>query len=329
VLARWRSWSRRRPLWALLVRRSAIGLVTLWAASLLVFLGTQVLPGNAAYAILGHTTTPARLHAVELQLGLTRSVPAQYWQWLSGVLSGHLGSSLANGQAVGSLVGPRLANSAFLVIVSGLIGTVIAVALGVLSAARRGGWLDHTVAVLALAATSLPEFVVGIGVVIVLATNVLHLFPGVAVLDPGQYAWERPRLVVLPVLTLVIIIVPYILRMSRAAMIEALESDFVEMGRLKGVPQRRLLLRYALPSATPPTIQVVGLTFLYLAGGIVIVEDVFAFPGVGQGLVNAVTDRDVPVIQFIVVVLATFYVMVNILTDVIALAASPRRRAPR
>ncbi len=177
--------------------------------------------------------------------------------------------------------------------------------------------------------TSLPEFVVAIGLIILFATGLTHLLPAVSLLPPGTYAWNAPRLLILPVATLVIVIVPYIQRMTRAAMIEALESDYVEMARLKGVPRWRIVALHALPNATAPVIQVIGLNFLYLAGGVVVVEYVFAFPGVGQGLVYAVDDRDIPVIQFIVVVLAAFYVLVNIVTDVIAVLATPRHRIPR
>jgi len=162
-----------------------------------------------------------------------------------------------------------------------------------------------------------------------LATVVWHVLPAVSLLAPGTYAWNQPELLVLPACTLVIVIVPYILRMMRAAMVEALESDYVEMARLKGVPEWRVVLVHALPNAIAPAVQVIGLNFLYLAGGIVIVEDVFNYPGVGQGLANAVTNRDIPVIQFIVLVLAAFYVVMNILTDVIALLATPRRRISR
>jgi peptide/nickel transport system permease protein len=183
--------------------------------------------------------------------------------------------------------------------------------------------------VIVLAVTSLPEFVVAIGLIILLSTVVWHILPAVSLLAPGTYAWNAPELLVLPVLTLVIVIVPYILRMMRAAMVEALESDYVEMARLKGVPEWRIVVMHALPNAIAPTIQVIGLNFLYLAGGIVIVESVFNFPGIGQGLVDAVSTRDIPVIQFIVLVLAAFYVIVNIVTDVIALMATPRRRIAR
>jgi peptide/nickel transport system permease protein len=279
--------------------------------------------------VLGRSANPARLHALERHLHLDRSVAEQYWLWLSGLLTGNLGTSLANGQPLWAFVSPRLVNSAVLVFVTGAIGSVVGVALGAAAALRKDSWFDHVTSVTALAVTALPEFVVAIGLIILLSTVVSHLLPAVSLLPPGSYAWNAPRLLILPVLTLVIVIVPYIQRMMRAAMIEALESDYVEMARLKGVPMWRIVVMHALPNATAPTIQVIGLNFLYLAGGVVVVEYVFAFPGIGQGLVYAVDDRDIPVIQFIVVVLAAFYVFMNIATDVIALLATPRHRIPK
>ncbi len=212
--------------------------------------------------------------------------------------------------------------------VSGFTGCVLGIALGAVAAMRHGGVLDNTMTVGALSVLAVPEFVVAIGVVIMFSTVIFHLFPGVSILTPGENILEAPRLLVLPALSLVIVTIPYVYRMTRAATLEALESPYVEMARLKGVPQWRVLVQHALPNALPPTVQVVGLTMLRLAGGIVLVEEVFDFPGIGQGLVNAVTDRDIPVIQFIVIVLAAFYVVVNITTDVLALLCSPRRRIP-
>ncbi len=322
-------WRDAHPILALIAGRMLIGLVTLFVVSVVIFLATEVLPGNAAYAILGHSATPQRLRALERQLGLHRGLAAQYGSWLSGLLTGRLGTSLANGNSVWSQVAPRLVNSAVLVFLAGIMGSVLGVGIGAVAALRKDGWFDHISAVVALAVTALPEFVVAIGLIIVFATVIWQVLPAVSLLAPGTYAWSQPKLLVLPVATLVIVIVPYIQRMMRAAMIEALESDYVEMARLKGVKPWRVVLVHALPNAIAPTIQVIGLSFLYLAGGIVVVEYVFNFPGVGQGLVNAVTIRDVPVIQFIVVVLAAFYVFMNILTDVIALLATPRRRIVR
>jgi peptide/nickel transport system permease protein len=318
------------PIRQLVARRVAIGVLTLFLVSVVVFVATEILPGNAAIAVLGRNANPRAVHGLELQLHLNRPAVVQYWTWLSGLFTGHLGISLANSsQAVWALVEPRLVNSAVLVVATGLIGSALGVLVGAAAALRKDGWFDHVSSVIALAVTSLPEFVVAIGLIILLSTVVWHLLPAVSLLPPGTYAWDRPQLLILPVATLVIVIVPYIMRMMRAAMIESLGSDYVEMARLKGVPEWRIVLLHALPNAIAPTIQVIGLNFLYLAGGVVIVEYVFNFPGIGQELVSAVNNRDIPVIQLIVVVLAAFYVFVNISADVIALMASPRRRIAR
>jgi peptide/nickel transport system permease protein len=317
------------PLLALVLWRTALGVLTLFVVSIVIFLATEVLPGNAAYAVLGRTATPQRLHLLEGQLHLNRGLFDQYWVWLSGLLTGKLGISLVNGEGVWGQVAPRLVNSAVLVFIAGIIGSGLGIVLGAFAALRKDGWFDHITSVVSLAVTSLPEFVVAIALITLFATVVTHLLPAVSLLAPGTYAWSHPIQLVLPVATLVIVIVPYIFRMVRAAMIEALESDYVEMARLKGVRQWRIVLVHALPNAIAPTIQVIGLSFLYLAGGIVIVEDVYNYPGIGQGLVNAVSNRDIPTIQVIVVILAAFYVFMNILTDVIALLATPRRRIGR
>jgi peptide/nickel transport system permease protein len=330
VQSRVLTWSGvAHPIRTLLIRRVLFGLLTLFLVSVLVFLATQVLPGDAATAVLGRSATPERVAILQRELNLDEGVFGQYWAWFSGLLSGDLGNSLANGLPVWDQVAPRLVNSAILVFLAGIIGSVLGIAIGAFAAVRRDRWFDHTSSIVALAITSLPEFVVAITLVILFSTVVFHLLPAVSFLTPGAYSWGDPEALVLPVVTLVIVIVPYIYRMTRAAMVEALESDYVEMARLKGVWDRRIVTLHAFPNTIAPIIQVIGLTFLYLAGGIVVVEYVFNYPGIGQGLVLAVSDRDIPVIQFIVVVLAAFYVLMNILTDLIALLATPRRRTAR
>jgi peptide/nickel transport system permease protein len=317
------------PILRLVRVRAAFGVLTLFLVSVVVFLATEVLPGNAAVAVLGRDANPLRVHALERQLHLNRPAADQYWTWLSGLFTGRLGNSLANGQPVWSVVAPRLVDSAALVLVAGVIGSVLGVVFGAVAALRKDGWFDHVSSVVALAVTALPEFVVAIGLIILLATNVWQLLPAVSLLAPGTYPWNSPELLILPAATLVIVIIPYNMRMMRAAMIEALGSDYVEMARLKGVPEWRVVVVHALPNAIAPVIQVIGLGFLYLAGGIVVVEYVFNFPGIGQELVYAVQARDIPVIQFIVIVLAAFYVVMNIIADVVALIATPRRRIAR
>lgn len=320
---------RKRPVTVLLVRRIAAGVVTLFLASVIVFMATEVLPGNAAYAVLGNTATPQRLAAVEKELHLEEGVVQQYGSWISGVLTGEPGTSEVSGESVTQVVGPEIGNSAVLVIAAGLISTVLGMALGILAALWRDKAFDHISSVTALSVTALPEFVIAIGLILLFATTVLKILPAVSVIPPGTSAFEEPEALVLPAATLVIVVIPYLFRMTRAVMIEALESDYVEMARLKGASNKRVVLCHALPNALAPMAQVIGLNLLFLAGGIVVVEYVFNYNGLGRGLVEAVNGRDIPVIQFITLTLAAFYVTVNILSDVVALLVSPRRRFAR
>jgi peptide/nickel transport system permease protein len=320
---------RGHPFAWMAVRRVPLGILTLLFVSILVFLATQVLPGNAATAVLQNTASPQRLHALEAQLHLNEPALVQYWRWITQLLQGHPGTSLANGQPVGSLLASRLLNSAVLIVLAGVISSVIGVGLGVAAASRRDGWMDHATSVGALVVAALPEFVVAIALVIVFSTVLFHALPAVSVIAPGSPPWQSPAELVLPVATLVLVTTPYVFRMMRGAMIEALESDYAEMAELKGLSRRRVLFAHALINAIAPTIQVIGLNLLYLAGGIVVVEYVFNYQGIGQALVAAVADRDIPVIQLTVVVLAGFYVFVNIVSDVLALIVTPRRRRPR
>lgn len=287
-----------------------------------------MLPGDAAQAILGKEATPERLALLRHQLGLDRSAWSGFTHWFTGLLTGDLGISLQTRQPVGQLLAPRLWNSAVLVLVAAVVSSCIGVVLGAVTAARRDGVLDHVLSIVSLVASALPEYIVGVFVVLALAVEV-HAFPAISILAPGGHIWNEPAKLVLPVLTLTIVVVPYILRMCRGSVVEALDSDYAEVARLKGVGNRRLLFRHALPNSLATTIQVIGLSLIYLAGGIVLVETVFQYPGIGLALVDAISSRDVPVIQALVVLLSTFYVVLNILTDVAVLLVTPRRRLPR
>ncbi len=317
---------RASPIARLLVRRIFLGLLTLFFVSVVVFAATQLLPGDAARAVLGRTATPVSLAALRDQLHLDQPVVEQYWLWLSGVLTGHPGTSLANRQPVWDFVAPRIVNSAFLMLVVAIIGVPLSIGFGISAALRRNRAFDHAVSTGALTLAAMPEFVLGNALVVLLATVVIRLLPPVSLVAPGSYPWSDLSIVILPALTLLLAVFPYIFRMMRASMIEVLQSEYVEMARLNGLPAWTLILRYALPNAIAPTVQVVALTFAYLAGGVVVVEFVFAYPGIGQGLINAVTNRDIPVVQFIVLLLGGFYVAVNIVADVIAVLVTPRLR---
>jgi peptide/nickel transport system permease protein len=310
----------------LVLRRLVLGIVTLFLVAVVTFAATQVLPGDAARAVLGRSATPERLEALRAQLNLDRPAVEQFASWLGGALSGDFGTSLATRRPVLEQVVPRAGRSLALLGLVALVGIPLSIALGIATALRRGRGFDTAVSVAALALAAAPEFVVGIGVIVLFATVVFHWLPPVSLVAPGASVLAKPEILVLPVLTLAVVVFPYLFRMMRASMIEVLDSDYIEMARLKGLSRRRLILVHALPNAIAPTVQVVALTFAYLAGGVVVVEYVFGFPGLGQGLMNAIVARDIPTIQCLVLLLAGFYVTVNLVADVIGVLVTPRLR---
>ena len=313
-------------LFSLIARRLLLGLVTLLLVSVVVFVATQYLPGDAAQAVLGRSATPERLEALRKQLNLGDPALVQYWRWLCGLMAGDPGLSLANQKPILPQIMPRIVNSLTLLLITALVAVPLAIAAGLLAAFRKDSRVDNAMTVTALGLAAAPEFVVAIGLIALFSTVVFHWLPPVSMVPPGSSLLERPRILVLPVLTLTILVFPYIFRMIRASMIEVLDSDYIEMARLKGLPRGRLILVHALPNAMGPALQVIALTFAYLAGGVVVVEYVFGFPGIGQGLINAVSTRDIPTIQLTVLLLAAFYVSVNLVADVVTVLITPKLR---
>ena len=309
-----------------LLRRLALGLLTLFLVSVVVFVATQALPGNAATAILGKNATPARVAALTRQLHLNQSAFAQYTHWLGDIFKGNLGTSAATQQSVTSYISGRIDNSAFLVLVSAIVAIPLSIVLGVWMAVRRDKPADHILSVATLGLAALPEFVIGIILVLLLGTNVSHILPAVSLIPPGQHAWNVPKVVVMPALTLILAVTPYISRIMRASMVEVLESDYVTMARLKGLPNRTVIWRHAVPNAIVPAIQVSALQLAYMAGGVVVVEFVFSYPGIGAALVDAVGNRDVPVVQALALIIAAVYVLVNLGADIITILVTPRLR---
>jgi len=308
------------------VRRLLLGLLTLFAASLIIFGATQALPGDAARSILGRAAQPESLALLRHQLGLDKPVWQQYWEWISGVFTGDLGSSLANGLAVTDVLGERLLYSSFLMLIAAAISIPFGIVLGAVSARKRDSAFDQTAGVATLGLAALPEFVVGITLAVLFSTTVFHILPSVVVTEEGVGPWHYPKEFVLPVLTLVIAVVPYTSRIMRASTVEILESDFVEMARLKGLSERRVLWRHAVPNALAPTFQVTALNLAYLAGGIVVVETVFNYPGIGSLLVESVRARDMPTVQAIALLITGLYVVLNLLADLATILVSPRLR---
>jgi peptide/nickel transport system permease protein len=284
------------------------------------------LPGDAATAILGRQATPERIAALRDQLHLDDSVITQYLDWIGGVLTGSFGESAATQQPVSELLSDRVANTAFLVFVAAVVAVPLSIGIGVWTAMRRDRAVDHVISTSTLVLAALPEFVIGIGLILLFATSVFHWFPAVSLLAPDERAWSDPSVVVLPAATLVLAVTPYISRIMRGSMIEVLESEYVTMARLKGLHERTVIWRHAVPNAIVPAIQVTALQLAWMAGGVVVVEFVFSYPGIGALFIDAVANRDMPVVQTITMLAAAIYVVLNLLADLATIAVTPRLR---
>src|SRR5262252_7291842 len=320
--------NRFRPsgVWGFILRRLLLGIVVLILVSVLVFLATQALPGDPARAILGRSATPASLAALRRQLHLDRPVIEQYWIWITGLLHGNLGISLAAQEPVSKLLAPRLVNSAVLLALAAVLSIPLSIAIGAWAALKREKAFDQASSNLLLALAALPEFVVALILVILFATTVSHVLPAISTVPPGSRPWNNWVALILPILTLVIAVAPYVSRIMRASMIEVLESDYVEMARLKGLPERTVLVRHALPNALGPVFQVIALNLAYLAGGIILVEVVFNYTGIGSATAEAVVNHDLPVIQALAILLAAVYVVLNLLADLATILVTPKLR---
>jgi peptide/nickel transport system permease protein len=310
------------------------GLVVLLAVSVLIFALTEALPGDPVRTILGKNASPAAVAAVRHTLGLDKPVTEQYVHWLGNLVTGHLGTSLVSaaysatgaGQSVASLVLPRLVNSLTLLVLAAVISLPLAVFLGAVSAVKRDRTFDRAGLVVSLLFTAVPEFVVGILLVVLFASTVWKILPAVAIVPTGSTAIANPKELVLPVLTLVLVVVPYPYRLARAGMIDALQSEYVTMARLKGVPARRVVRKHALPNAIIPVVQASGIVLTYLLGGVVLVEFVFGFPGLGTLLTTSVDARDLPTVQACALIYAAGVVIINIAVDGLTILATPRVR---
>ena len=305
-----------------------LGLLTLFLVTVVVFLATQALPGDAARAILGKDAADVpRYLALRKQLGLDHPAIVQYTSWLGRVVRGNLGNSLVGGQVkVTTLLRSRIINSATLVFFAALISVPLSILIGALSAIWHDSKFDNAVNILNLGLAALPEFVIGIFVVLLFATAVFKWLPSVSNVDSLAPLSGQMKLFILPIITLVLAVIPYISRMLRASTVEVLESEYVMMARLKGVSESRILWHHALPNAIVPTIQVIAINIAWLAGGIVTVEYLFGFPGIGAALVDAVANRDMPVVQALCLMIGAVYVILNLIADILTILISPRLR---
>ena len=310
-----------------ILRRLGVSIFILFAVSVIIFCATLLLPGSPATAILGQQATPERIAALEAEMNLDEPPVKRYLLWLGGVFTGDFGTSTSTGGPVSELLGEPLVNSLVLMLLAAAISIPVGVLLGVYAAWWRGYKRDQAITWVTLILAALPEFVIGIALVTLFATSVFKVLPAVTMSPPDSHVWQFPSQLVLPTLTLAFVVTPYIGRMTRATMIEALESGYVEMARLKGVPERRVVFRHALPHAVGPIAQVVAIQLAWLAGGIVVVEYLFRYPGLGVALIDAVNYRDVQVVQAVSLLIAAVYVVVNLLADLVSIAANPKLRS--
>jgi peptide/nickel transport system permease protein len=314
--------------WAIwLLRRLGLAVLTLWLVSVLVFVATATL-GDPVRAILGrdYNSNPGRVAQLEAQLNADQGIVSQYFSWLGGLLTGDPGTSLANQQSVWDQISSSVVNTLVLVLLAAAVMVPLAFGIAMISSHYRRRRPDTYIQTVLLALAGIPEFVIGILLVYVFATSVFHVFPAVTIVSPTGHPWDTPKGMVLPVLTLVLAVTPYVSRIVRASLLDVLDSDYVELARLKGIPEPVVMRKHALLNAIVPGIQVIALQLAWLAGGVVLVETLFAYPGVGRQLVDSVRNHDVPMVQALSMIIAAFYIAVNLVADVLSILLTPRAR---
>ena len=316
------------PIVKLVAQRVSLGLLLLLAASVLIFVGTQILPGDVAQAILGQSATPETLANLRAELGLNEPVVSRYLGWLFGVMQGDLGTALSNGQPIGPALGQRLGNTLFLAATAAVIAVPLAVLLGLVSVRYRNRWPDKAISAVTLATISVPEFLLGYILMFFFAVQ-WRLFPSLANVYDGMGFGERLSAIALPALVLVLAVLGHMMRMTRAAILNVMQSAYIETAELKGLRPFAIIARHAFPNAIAPIVNVVMINLAYLVVGVVVVEVVFVYPGMGQYLVDHVSKRDVPVVQACGLVFAGVYIGLNLIADIASILANPRLRHPK
>jgi peptide/nickel transport system permease protein len=312
----------------LVLKRLGLGLITLLVISILIFFAVELLPGDIAQAVLGQGATEENVRAMREQLGLDQPAPLRYLDWLAGAVQMDFGVSLISGERVGGAIGPRFMNTLFLASYAAVIAVPLSIVLGVIVALLRNSIFDRVANVLSLTSISSPEFFLGYILILYLAVK-SDMFPAIASLSRDMTLPELLHRTFLPALTMVLVVTAHMMRMTRAAIINLLASPYIEMAQLKGVPPWKVIVRHALPNAWAPIINVVALNLAYLITGVVLVEVVFVYPGIGQLLVDAVSKRDFPIVQACCLIFAATFILLNLAADVGAILTNPRLRHPK
>jgi len=312
----------------LIAQRALLGLLTLWLVSLLVFAGTELLPGDVAEAVLGQSATPESLHALRLELGLDRPAVLRYLDWLSGLLRFDFGVSLASQVPVNDLIAERVGRTILLAGLAAAIAVPVALAAGLMAAAYPGSRFDRVTSVAALCISAFPEFLLGTILVLIFAVKLAWL-PAISYAVEFDSLAQLASSLTLPVLTLAAVIISQIARMTRATMVNLMTAPYIEMAVLKGVRRRRIVLWHALPNAVGPIANVIALNLAYLVSGVVIVETIFAYPGLARLVVDAVASRDFPLIQACAFLFSAAYVVLMLAADIVTIISNPRLRQAR
>lgn len=312
----------------LIAQRLALGVALLLAASVLIFGGTMILPGDVAQSILGQSATPETLANLRAELGLNDPPLMRYFAWLGGALTGDLGTALTNGQDIATAMGRRLGNTLFLAATAAAIAVPLAILLGLIAVRYVGRWPDKVISTATLATISVPEFLLGYIVIYFLAVE-LRLFPSMAMVHDGMSLGQKLNAIALPALVLVLAVLGHMMRMTRAAILNVMQSAYIETAELKGLRPFAIIARHAFPNAIAPVVNVVMINLAYLVVGVVVVEVVFVYPGMGQYLVDHVSKRDVPVVQACGLVFAAVYIGLNLVADIVSILANPRLRHPK
>ncbi|WP_037150194.1 ABC transporter permease [Rhizobium freirei] len=319
---------QRFPLLSLIIERCLLSIVLLFAVSILIFGGLEALPGDFATTYLGQSATPQAVANIREELGLNQPVVSRYVQWLSHAAQGDFGTSWASKNSVSEQIGKRLGNSLFLAGFAALISVPLAVSLGMLAVHFRNRMPDKIINVISLAAISLPEFFIGYLLIMFFSVKFgVATFP--ATVFDGMGFLDRLKAIALPTATLVLVVLAHMMRMTRAAILSVMSSAYMETAELKGLSAFRAIVKHAAPNALAPIINVVALNLAYLIVGVVVVEVVFVYPGMGQYMVDAVTVRDMPVVQACGLIFAAVYIFLNMTADILAIVANPRLRHPR
>jgi peptide/nickel transport system permease protein len=308
-----------------LLKRLGLAVVTLWLLSVIIFFAGQVLPGDPGRAILGPFASQSAVAALDHQLGVDRPLVTQYWTWITGALHGDLGISYQYRSAVAPILGSALVNSAKLAVFALILIIPLGIAGGVIAALNVGRPVDRLISLTGLSAATVPEFVSGI-VVIVIFADVLKVLPSTAAAAPGSSFLTQLRYLILPVVPLVFEFFGYIARMARAGTIEALESDYARTATLKGLKRHVVIIRHVLRNSLLPTITVIATQTGYLIGGLVVVETLFNYPGIGRLIYDAATEKDFPMLEAGVLTIGAVYLVATLLADLLNTWLNPRLR---